>query len=47
MSANDCGLSRSTQQPIKFNMAINAKTAKSLGIAVTPRLLGLAEEMID
>jgi putative tryptophan/tyrosine transport system substrate-binding protein len=34
-------------QPTKFNMAINAKTAKSLGIAVPPRLLGLADEVIE
>ena len=34
-------------QPTKFLMAINAKTAKSLGIDVPPRLLGLADEVIE
>ena len=29
-------------QPPKFHMAVNAKIAKSLGIALPPRLLGLA-----
>ena len=34
-------------QPTKFHMAVNAKTAKSLGIEVPPRLLGLADEVIE
>jgi len=34
-------------QPTKFHMAINTKTAKSLGIEVPPKLLGLADEVID
>ncbi|MGB8068312.1 MAG: ABC transporter substrate-binding protein, partial [Pseudolabrys sp.] len=34
-------------QPTKFLMAINGKTAKSLGIDVPPRLLGLADEVIE
>ena len=34
-------------QPTKFHMAVNAKTAKSLGIEVPPRLLGLANEVIE
>jgi putative tryptophan/tyrosine transport system substrate-binding protein len=34
-------------QPTKFHMAINTKTAKSLGIEVSPRLLGLADEVIE
>jgi ABC-type uncharacterized transport system substrate-binding protein len=34
-------------QPTKFLMAVNAKTAKSLGFEVPPRLLGLADEVIE
>jgi hypothetical protein len=34
-------------QPTKFPMAINTKTAKSLDIEVSPRLLGLADEVIE
>ena len=34
-------------QPTKFHMAVNAKTAKSLGIEVPSRLLGLADELIE
>jgi ABC-type uncharacterized transport system substrate-binding protein len=34
-------------QPTKFHMAVNAKTGKSLGIEVPPRLLGLADEVIE
>jgi len=34
-------------QPTKFYLAVNAKIAKSLGIEVPPRLLGLADEVIE
>src|SRR5215510_4078598 len=34
-------------QPTKFNMAVNTKTAKSLGIEVPLRLLDLADEVIE
>jgi ABC-type uncharacterized transport system substrate-binding protein len=34
-------------QPTKFYMAINSKVAKSLGIEVPPRLLGLADEVVE
>jgi putative ABC transport system substrate-binding protein len=34
-------------QPTKFYMAINSKVAKSLGVQVPPRLLGLADEVVE
>jgi len=34
-------------QPTKFYMAVNSKIAQSLGIEVPPRLLGLADEVVE
>ena len=34
-------------QPTKFYMAINSKVARSLGVEVPPRLLGLADEVVE
>ena len=35
------------QSPVKFEMAINMKTAKVLGVSVPPKLLFTADEVIE
>jgi putative tryptophan/tyrosine transport system substrate-binding protein len=35
------------EQPTKFDMVINIKTAKSLGIAVPDKMIALADEVIE
>ena len=34
-------------QPTKFELAINAKIAKALGLAVTDKLISLADDVIE